>query len=84
MHLSPLVVGGWILLQPFGNRSIQDLDPITRFCRDDQFENVQQLPGISTGIAEQGIRFSQDNLLLLQLDILRQGPMQQIQQILFS
>ena len=46
-----------------------------------QFQNVQQLPGISSRIAEHGIRLLQFDILFLQIDILGDGIVQQFEQV---
>ena len=70
MHLSAFIISCRIFLQPVNDLLIRYLDLIRFFCRNNQLQYVEQLPGISAGITQHGICLFQDNIFILQYDVL--------------
>ena len=84
MHFAILIVSQRILLQSFCHKLIGN-DNIVLFTGsfNYQFQYVQQFTGISPTIPENGVRFLQYYLPFLQDDVLCNGSIQQLQQIVF-
>ena len=83
MHFPVLVVSQRILLQPFHDLLIGNNNRNFRIGLHHQFQDIQQLAGIPSGITEHGIRLSEFHLLLLHQRIAFQCMPEQFQQILF-
>ena len=85
MHLATLVIRQRVLLQALRHQLVSDLHGALFTPRiRHQFQDVQQLAGITAGIAQQRIRLLHRNLLLLQFHILMQYAVHQLQEILFT
>ena len=81
VHLAILVVGERILLQTLGDNGIGDDHLITIVGLDHQFERVEQLAGIASREAQQGIGLTDGDAALLQVGILRDGAVEEFEQV---
>lgn len=84
VHLAVFVVGQRILLQTADNKFVGDdhLAGIGRF--HDELQDVEQLTGIASAIAQDGSGLLERDLALLQEDVLGDGPMEQLEKVFFS
>ena len=83
MHFPVLVVGQRVLLQSLCHLLIGDDHLRFRFGFDHQFQDVQQLPRIPPGIAEDGIGFLHLYVPVFQFRIRMDGPVEQLEQVVF-
>ena len=78
MHLSIAVVGRGILLQTFSHGLVVDHDRLLRRGRLlEKVYYIKQLPGVTPGIAEQGVGGFNLHMPFLQYVILLQGTVKQ-------
>ena len=83
MHLSPLVIGQWILLETGSHQVVGDFDVAFGERTNHQVEDVEQFSGVATAVAQQGLMFFHGNVALFQFHIFGQRPVQQLQQVVF-
>ena len=81
MHLAILIVSKRVLLKAFGHHVIRDKDRVGGFGIYHQFEDVEQLAGVSSAEAEHGSGFFQFYFPFLQHGVRGDGALQQFQQV---
>ena len=83
VHLAVLVVGGGILLQPFGDDGVVD-DNLLVFAHGlrDEVDDVEQFAGIASRIAEEGVGLARLDIAIFQIGILMDSPVEQLLQVL--
>ena len=83
MHLPVLIIGQGILLQTVLHHLVSNNHLSLRCSFHYEFQDVQQLPGVTTTIAQHGTCLLQFYLPFFQDAILMDGPVEQLQQIVF-
>ena len=79
MHLAILVIGHGILLQTVGDGTVvNDYSIILPHRFIQQFQDIEQLTGITTAVSEQSPCLFYLKLLLLQQNILFYHPLHQV------
>ena len=81
MHLSVLVIGQRILLKSADDKFIRDFHLIAIGRIHHEFKYVEQLAGITSAIAKDGSCFLQRNLPFFQKNILGNGTVEQLQEV---
>ena len=83
MHLPALVIPRHIRLNTGLNSLIVNDYPLSgRHRIHNQLKNIQQLPGVASGIPEKSLSLTQFNIPVLQNLIICNGPSSQLAQIL--
>ena len=81
MHLTVLVVGQGVLLEPLFDHLVGDGHLVVGRGTDDKLEDVEQFARIATAIAQQRIGLLQMDMALGEFDILGHGTMKKREQI---
>ena len=81
MHLAILVVGERILLQALGDNGIGDDYLFAIVGLNHQLQRVEQLAGITSREAQQGIGLTDGDVALLQIDVFRDGAVEEFEQV---
>ena len=81
MHLAIFIVGHGVLLQALGHDVVGYHDGFALgCCIGHKVDNVKQLSRIASAIAQQGISFIHFHFALAQIDIFRDGSLQELEQ----